>query len=310
MNATQLIDALNGSVAASGGTSQGISADIRAISCGMAAAFSESVVREGTRFPEATVDGAGKPHVVGTRAGSAFHALQELWRQERLDPAALPLPETFKESDPAIGAALMAFKRYIGENHLDPHYFGETLAVEFEVAGKLAGYARTGRIDQVVRVDAIHADRFAQFGLFALVPGVYLWDYKLLQAVSASSADGYARSMQAMAYVELYEQTTGVRPEGFIFEMVSRALKPKDSRLFALAPNGHDNLAIVAGFVAEAQRRREEGRATPTNGDCSSRYGSCPFTSVCPRFGTAKQHQNIISNYAQLRTVVYEDEAA
>lgn len=302
MTPNQLIEALRNTTGIrDGGSPHGMSADIRATSCGMMEAFSRAVPRQPMLIPQSFTDRKGKPFVIGSRAGSVFHALQELWRTNPLLMASLPKADDFDGVDEAIGAALMAFDRYRKQNYDDAAYLGSVVGAEVPVEGQIAGQLRTGRIDQVIDADQNQVDRWADYGILAAEPGIYLWDYKLLKAVSVDDATEYQHSMQALAYLHLYEAQTGIKPQGFVYELVSRAKKPTISRLLVLVPNGHDNLAILESFVTLATKRRAEAAADPSK--CDSQYGECPFISVCPRYGTAEQHKHIIENHALLKQV-------
>lgn len=280
-----------------GGTQFGLSRDRKALQCGMQAVLDGfRAAGRNYSYPQQTFNAAGKPAVIGARAGSAFHGFQELWTLGQLKWT--PIPENVKDEDMSLAAALTAFRRYAGENVGSPHYLGNRKAVEFPINGTLAHYERTGRIDAVVDADAEHIDRWGQYGIYDAEPGTYLWDYKLLSAVSADDIGDYRRDLQLMAYMLMYEQMTGVRPAGAVYELVSRAAKPTLSRLLVLVPNLPENKQIVEWAVAEAEASRIRGACAPGNA-CRGTYGPCPHREVCPLYGTFNQHSDTLSNYVQ-----------
>lgn len=306
LSPSALFAALNASTAASGGSPAGISADLKASACGMSAHFSELVPRNPTLFPQQFFDPRGKPKPVGNRAGSAFHALQELYHLGRVTLTDLATPAAYTEFDASVGAAVMAFGRYVAQNNGDPNFLGRTVGVEIPIAGTIAGQSRTGRLDTAVEAEQLHIDRWAEYGIFAASPGLYLWDYKLLNAVTAEGAMKYQRTMQPLAYMKLYEQQTGVRPEGFVFELVSRAANPGISRMLVLAPNGTDNDKVITHFVKTAAALKVLGNAMP--GACDNTFGSCAFLALCPRYGNVAEHADVFErlNTANLREMEEE----
>lgn len=307
MTTDEVLHFINSSTASTGGTVAGISRDEKATTCGLSAAFAESLPAHTFQVPKQVLDRKGKPVVIGNRAGSAFHALQEGWGTGRLDAATLPEPKAFTGIDEAVAAAILALKRVVAQDSGSPHYLGEVIRSEFAIEGSIAGEKRTGRLDRVVQASREHIDRWAEYGIFAALPGIYLWDFKLYKAVTVDLASAHQRKLQALAYMKLYEQQTGERPEGFVFELVSRAANPTESRLLVLVPNVLENDAIIEGFVQLATRRRLEGEADASK--CDNRYGACPFINICPRAGNKRIHADLISNQALLRQVkVSEDD--
>lgn len=301
METLELYALINGSTASTGGTSRGMSKDIKAVNCGLAAAFSEALPGHTFRVPLQFFNEKGKPRVIGNRAGSAFHALNEL----RLDPANLPSPENCAEDDAAVGAGVMAYKRYIEQCGGFKQAFANRISPEFPLDGLIAGYRRTGRLDDVINADEDEIDRWADFGIYTAVPGLYAVDYKLLKAVTIKGGIAYSRSMQALAYMALYEQQTGVRLEGFIHDLVSRAIKPDISRLLVLTPNTPEGLEIVSFFIDKADRALLTGEANSSA--CDSQWGSCPFISVCPRKGNRVTNAALLADQALLRGVAPEE---
>lgn len=300
-----LFDAINATKAASGGSEAGLSKDDRARKCGMSAAFAEVLPPHTFTCPQQFYDQHGKPRVIGNRAGSAFHALRELQHTAGLVAASLPAENVIAEEDAAVAAAAMAFKRCTTQERSAPDYFGTSIEAEFPVQGSIAGLHRTGRLDRVMQVSKEQADRWAEFGIFAAEAGTYAWDWKLFKAVTHALAAEHSRSLQPAAYMALYEQVTGIRLKGLVFDLTSRAANPKESRLFVLVPNSAD-LRVVEWHVQRAEAAKALGEANVTA--CDNRYGACPFTSHCPRFGTKADHADVISRYAQLRQVPLEEE--
>lgn len=305
MTPSALFDLINATTAASGGSLHGLSKDDQARKCGMAAAFSAALPAHTFDTPRQFYDANNKPRVIGNRAGSAFHALRELQHAAGLVASELPSEAAVAEEDAAVAAAIMAFKRCSVQERHDGDYFGTSIAAEFPVEGPIANLHRTGRLDRVMVVSQQQADRWADYGVLAAEPGTYAWDWKLHKAVTHALADEHSRSLQAAAYMHLYEQKTGVRLRGFVFDLTSRAANPKESRLFVLVPNLAD-LRIVEWHVTRAEVARAAGEANVAA--CDSRYGACPFIGSCPRFGTAAEHSDIISNYALLRQAPIESE--
>lgn len=296
--ASDLIDLINSSTAASGGTSEGMSRDKTARECGLKVAFYAAADRPRTVYPEMILDAKGKPFVVGTRAGTAYHALREITANGQALPTVRA--EDFKDIDPAIEAALGAFRR------ADPRVFGTTLGVEVAVEGVVSGVRRTGRIDRVVQADLEAVDRWADYGQLSAEPGLYLWDYKLYKAVTHKLREKHERDLQALLYMRLFEQRTGTRPKGFIYDLTSRAANPTEARLLALVPNSPDADGILDYYIAEAEESRLAGKSNA--GACDSQFGACPFIKYCPRKGDKNTNKDIIENYRQLHLVIDEDD--
>lgn len=304
MTPTALFNLINLTTAASGGSPHGLSRDDRARKCGMAAAFADALPPHKFECPRQFYDQYNKPRVIGNRAGSAFHALRELQFTAGLTVAVLPNVVDVAAEDAAVAAAINAFKRCVTQEKNDPDYFGISLHAGFPVDGVLAGLHRTGRLDRIMDVSEHQADRWSEYGVLAAEPGRYAWDWKLYSAVTHAVAAEHSRSLQAVAYMALYEQKTGIRLNGFVFDLTSRAANPKESRLFVLVPNIPDT-RIVDWHVTRAEAARAAGEANVSA--CDSRYGPCPFIGSCPRYGTAAEHSDIISNYALLRQVPTEE---
>lgn len=286
----RLYAALNASVAASGGTSEGLSRDKVARECGMRAAFMATGARPPTRFPELFYDAKGKPRVIGTRAGTAYHGLQEL--AYRGNTAFIADIDSKDIEDPAVAAAFVAWSR-TGEAP-----FGTTLDVEVPLEGTVAGFRRTGRADRVIEADDVTIDLWIEYGLISAEPGLYLWDYKLYKSVTHAVREKHERDLQGLLYMYLYEQMTGRRPVGFIYDLTSRADKPTISRLLALVPNTDASLPMLEYYVAQAEAARLAGSSNASA--CDSQFGACPFINHCPRMGDAKTNQNILDNYKEL----------
>lgn len=282
--------------AALGGTQFGLSKDYKANQCGMQAVLdSFRVAHEPTIFPAQSFTPTGKPSVVGWRAGVAFHALQDLWTLGKLTWT--PIPENLKDEDASLAAAVFAFRRYATENVGSPDFLGLRRTTEFPVQGVLAGVARTGRIDTVVDATEKHIERWAQWGIYDAAPGTYLWDYKLLATVSTDDVVDYQRDLQLMAYMLMYEQQTGSRPQGAVYELVSRANKTDMTRQLVLVPNLPENTRIVEWAVAEAEAAK--GRGACNTSACRGTYRPCPHRGVCPLYGTYAQHAESLAHYTQ-----------
>lgn len=306
MTPFEVYDLINHSTASTGGTAHGLSKDVKAVECGLSSAFAENEPPHTFTVPQQfyTLNKKGEsvPRIIGNRAGSAFHALQE----------ALPLPgdlgdpRDYDDTDVAVGAAVMAYQRCMKQDASDTDYLGKRTATEFTIAGSIAGHARTGRLDSVRECSEEHVDRWAEYGVLAASPGLYGWDYKLLKAVTLSAGEGYALEMQGLAYMLMYEEQTGVHLDGFVYELVSRAANPSIDRLLMLVPNLESNRPIIEGFVTLAASRRLEGAAVASK--CSSQYGKCRFITICPRFGNRISNAELLANQALLRQLPSEDE--
>lgn len=278
-----------------GATAHGMSNDERATDCGMKSAFAGVYQERATVYPMQFFDAKGKPVVIGTRAGTAFHGLQEMWKRGQISGPDLPEGKAFADVDVALEAGLDSFKRYREQQRHAQDWVGTSRGTEVPVAGTIAGQHRTARIDDVVEATEEQTDRWADYGIFFAEPGLYLWDYKLLKAVTVAYAEKYARSMQPLAYMELYRQTTGITPKGFIFDLVSRAKKPTIDRMLAIVPWGAAHARVIEDFVTEAEVERQAGKARPSH--CDNQFGVCPFITVCPRYGTANEHSQIIEDF-------------
>lgn len=306
MTPSELLEAIQGTTAIREGASpHGMSADMRATQCGMAAAFAEKSKRQPSVFPIQFFDAKGKPRVIGSRAGSVFHALNEMWAKG-VAPSALPAGKAFVAVDAAVAAALDSFQRYVTWHAGDLNHFGECLGTEVPFDGHIVGQYRTGRADRVIKASQEHVDLWSDLGVFNARPGMYLWDYKLVKAVTADAGLKYRDTLQPLAYMQLFEQRTGTRPEGFIFDIVSRAVTPKIARLLVLVSNLPENLRILEGAVKLAHERRLSGEAVAFN--CDNQYSPCPFKKVCPRYGTATEHQTLIEQYAAQFSAVEDGE--
>jgi len=292
MDKFTLYQLINNSTASSGGTSDGLSRDIKATECGLYAALAEALPPHTFSVPQQFFSENGKPRVIGNRAGSVFHALNEM----RANPA--ELPDDCAEDDAAAAAAIYAYKRYIEQCGGLKTAFSRRISPEFPIAGYVGGHARTGRLDDVIDADEDEIDRWADWGIFVAEPGIYPLDYKLLASVSDKDAQAKSRSMQALAYMWMYENTTGIRPKGFIHDLVSRAANPKVSRRLVLTPNSDEGRGIVSDFVQLAARRREEGQADASK--CDNQYGPCRFIKICPRRGNRLTNAQLLADQVLL----------
>jgi hypothetical protein len=296
MTTEELYFLLNSSTAASGPSEAGMSVLATGALCGLRGALAMAVgYLPPAPFPAQFLNGKGKPRGIGARAGVAFHALQELWFHGAVSPTDLkPLQAALVEADASLAASAAAFVRSCTEMSGDIHHFGTVTAREFPVRGIISGVERTGRIDAVLHVEDRHLPAWIDRGCFDIRPGLYLWDDKLVSSATAAAVASYQLELQASAYLALYEQTTSVQPDGFIHALTSRAVKPEFTKVFGVMYNTHALRHILEDGVRLAMTMTD--RAKANSFACKVGFSACPYTTLCPRYGSLVDHPGLIDS--------------
>lgn len=226
------------------------------------------------------------------RAGTFFHTLQELWRNQTL-PADLVLDAT-EMVDYDFELALRAFRNYRARFGDNIHNLGTVVATEEKYPAdpaqaamlkQVLGLDFTMRFDLLTYVSREDAERISSEREVAITPGRWLVDYKLVASISEKTYWKYAASFQGLVYPVVYNLCNPQAPvEGIMYDITARVQKaePKHFALYT-AITTEDSLEIVKTGLNYAKELLDSNRANPLV--CTSGYSVCPFlkNGMCDR---------------------------
>jgi hypothetical protein len=258
------------------GTDAGIHRDINAATCGRRAHLDAVVGGE---------EGFSEDRDVGT----VGHAL--LARYHTGQDIDIPRPDLAADwdiSDPLYNILREAWRMFdFYSGVVAPDGWGRVLAAEQLLVGQLPdGTRKTGQADLVVEIPQGAHDTpvFLRTGL-PLSGGVYLVDHKFKTRKDSNVHLRYAFDLQPKLYQYLYEKTTGVRPAGFIINMLVRHKKLTPDSMVAILvdPPTDEEIEQLTRFVNLAGRRRLE--AAPNLAACFNYGRACPhlLSGACDR---------------------------
>lgn len=244
---------------------------------------------------EANYDARGKLKVSGTRAGSFYHKLQELWRLGTI-PSNLAIDASHADYDFQI--ALRSFNNYRNRFNSDVNNLGRVRGAEGlvpstdaereAIKAALGGLPFTIRYDLLTEIGPEDIGRIAvERGCALPGPGLYIIDYKLLASIGKSTSSAYTHGFQQLAYPVIWNICNPTRPvRGMLTDVITRVqtLEAKHTGLY-LAHADENALAIVRDSVQRAQKQHELGEANAFA--CDGKYGPCGHLSsgLCPRYG-------------------------
>ncbi len=271
--------------------------------CGMQGRLKALFPYEEKYDEDAQYTPTGRRKINARRAGTFFHALQEMWRLDAI-PENMAIAADHADHDYEV--ALNSFIRYRTHFNNDRHNLGRIAGVEItlpqndeqsarvrEIAG---GEPLTMRYDLLTEISNEDMVRIAVERQLSLPgPGLYLIDYKLVGSISANTMWQYSYDFQQLSYPVIYNACFPERPvRGMLTEVTARVQKP-EPRHYALYLAYADARAtdIVRHGVLDATAKLAAGKANPFA--CMGKFGPCFFLTngTCPRHGTFDQFQQL-----------------
>jgi hypothetical protein len=264
--------------------------------CGMKGRLQEMFPYEEQELEGTELTPTGRRKVNARRAGTFFHALQEMWRLDAI-PADMIVAADHADYD--FELALNSCAQYRAQWNNNRHNLGTVHSAEVRLPSTPEQTARvmefTGghpfsmRYDLLTDIDQATVNRIAvERGVALPGAGRYIIDYKLVGSITAQTMWQYSYDFQQIAYPVIYNLCYPEAPvRGMLTEVMARVLKPLPRHYALYLAYADINAAdIVRHGIQFAERARVTGAANPVGG-CIGKYGPCWFlvNNLCPRYG-------------------------